>query len=232
MAVTFDSAFAVRDQNITSNGALAFRPSTCNTQTGTVTANSNRLLIGIVGFNAPQATMGTVAMIWDYTATNQSMTPIIGVDVGTFGSIYLFGLKNPVAGDPVFTATWTGGNTVDVSMAGISLYNCDQTTSWNNSGTDTGTGTNPSSTVTTSSGDMAVVAHIDQNASSIVINLGSSGYIETNINGNYAGGYLASISASSTISWTLGSSVAWAHAKVNVLQVGGTAPTLWAQSLL
>ena len=222
MAVTLDTVFAGHDAAVTSGGALHFKPSTANTTTSAgVAANSNRILIGIVGFNAVQSAMGTVTCTWDYTNTPQNMTQIVAVDTGTFGSIYIFGLKNPTAGDLDYTATWTGGNTVDASLGAISLYNCDQTTGWNNSGSDTGTSTSPSSTVTTSNGDFAIVAHVDQNATSVTINAGTSAYIELNLNGNYAGGYQASSSSSSTVSWTLGSSVAWANAKVNVIQFGG-----------
>lgn len=221
-AVTFDSSFSSHDASAVSGGPLIFKPSTGNNTTSAgVAANSNRCLIGVVGFNAVQASMGTVTVTWDVGGTAQNLTQIAAVNTGTFGSIYIFGLKNPTAGDLSYTVTWTGGNTVDVSLGGISLYNCDQTTGWNNAGSDTGTGTNAASAVTTTSGDMAIVAHVNQNATSTTINAGSSAYIETSLNGNYAAGYQASSSTTSNVSWTLGSSVAWANAKINVCQSTG-----------
>ena len=220
-AVSFDMSFSGRDPGITS-GAIKFKPSTANNTTGTaITANSNRCLIGVVGFTAVQATMGAVTVTWDADGTPQNLTQIAAVNTGTFGSVYVFGLKNPTAGDLSYTVTWTGGNTVDVSLGGISLYNCDQTTGWNNSGSDTGTGTSAASAVTTTSGDLVVVGHIDQNASTITINAGTGAYTETNMNGNYGAGYQASSSTTSNVSWTLGSSVAWANVKVNVCQSTG-----------
>lgn len=219
-AVTFDVSFSGRDAANVS--PLFFKPTTANNTTAAgITANSNRCLIGIVGFNAVQALMGTVTVTWDALGTPQTMTQITAVNTGTFGSVYIFGLKNPTAGDLQYKVEWTGGNTVDASLGGISLYNCDQTTGWNNSGSDTGTGTSAASAVTTNSGDMVVVGHIDQNATSITINAGTGAYTETAMNGNYAGGYQASSSTTSNVSWTLGSSVAWANVKVNVCQSSG-----------
>jgi len=221
-AVAVDVAWAGHAANSVSGG-LTFKPSAANTQSAAlgIGSNSNRCLIGVAGFNAVQSTMGTVTVTWDVTGTPQTMTQIAAVDTGTFGSIYIFGLKNPTSGNLDYSVSWTGGNTVDASLGGISLYNCDQTTGWNNSGSDTGTGTNAASSVTTTSGDMAVVGHINQNATTTTINAGTSAYTETNMNGNYAAGYQASSGSSANVSWTLGTSVAWANAKVNVCQSTG-----------
>lgn len=221
MAVAFDTSFSGRDPGITS-GLIKFKPSTANNTTGSpISATANRVMIGIVGFTAVQASMGTVTVTWDVDGTPQALTQIVAVNTGAFGSIYLFGLKSPTSGDLNYTVTWTGGNTVDVSLGAIVFSGCDQTTGWNNASSDTGTGTSAASAVTTTSGDAAVAGHINQNATSTTINAGTSAYTETNMNGNYAGAYALAAGASTNISWTLGSSVAWANAKVNVIQLGG-----------
>ena len=236
-AVTFDASWSARATAATSGGAFSFTPSNSNNTSNAtgVGSNSDRCLIAVMGVTAPQATMGTVTITWDAGGTNQTMTQIAAVDTGAFGAVYIFGLKSPATGNLHYVPTWTGGNTVDVSVGMISLYNCDQTTAWNNTGNDTGTGTSAASSVTSQSGDLVVVGHINQNATTTTINAGTGAYTETNMNGNYAAGYQASSGSSANVSWTLGTSVAWANAKINVCQstgCGGGAGGSTSQTLM
>ena len=220
MAVAFDSSF---ENYFPGHGfsPASFGSDVGNAQAGSVGANSNRALFAIVGVNATKATMGTVTATWDPAGTNQSMTLIDSVDVGTFGSVYLFGLKNPTSGSLDLSVAWTFSSAVDIAVGAISVYNVDQTTPWNNGGNNTGTGTSAASTVTSSSGDMAIAGHYNENATSTTINTGTSAWVEPNMNGNTAAGYNASAGASTNIAWTLGSSVNWANVKANAVQVGG-----------
>lgn len=216
MAATFDSTF---EKGVAggSSSPQSF-VSNAGDVTGTVTANSDRALIGYAAFDRAKVDVGTVTLTWDLGGTNQVMTEIISVDMSSPGCVYLFGLKNPAAGNLTLQVAWTVSSGQTVTFGAISVYNVDQITGWNNSGSDTGTGTSASSTVTTNSGDLVIVNHINNNASSTTINQGTSAWVETDINENYAQGYKASASGSEAVSWALGSSVAWANVKVNVLQ--------------
>jgi len=219
-AVAFDSTFETYD--LAASSPVSFASNAGNV-TGSVGANSNRALFGCVAFNATIATVGTVSMNWDATGSNQAMTAITSVDIpGGGGSLFLFGLKNPASGILTLQASWSGGGAHDLAVGVVSLYNVEQTTAaWNNAGTDTGTSTSPGSTVTTTLGDMAVVCHINRNATTTTINVGTSDWIEGHVDNNSAQAHSAASGSSTPISWTLSNSVAWANVKTNAVQVGG-----------
>lgn len=61
----------------------------------------------IVGSNTA---VSAVAVNWDSGGTPQAMTSLVSVNSGT-AQVYLFGLRNPTAGNKTITATWTGGGT-------------------------------------------------------------------------------------------------------------------------
>ena len=217
-AVTFDATF----EGETSSHASPFSctsGSSCHV-TASVGANANRQLYCILASSDNLATTGTVTMTWDSGGTNQTMTTLTSVNSvgGTVRSIYLAALLAPVTGSKTISAAWTGTHSTSTYLGCISVYNADQITGWRNIGTDTGSSTSPSSTVTTASGNMAIVGHSDDTASSVTINTGSSGWIDVCCASNAAQGYLASVSGSSVISWTLGSSSPWAHVKVDAMQ--------------
>jgi hypothetical protein len=215
VAVTFDAKF---EKGASGQASPFSFVSNAGTVTGTVGANSNRILIGYIAFRGLSSS--AVAMTWN----GVSMTAISGASsLGLAGAydIYLFGLINPDTGAQTLSASWTGGSASPVVLGAISVYNADQTTGWQNGGSDTATGTSASSTVTSANGNMAIVGHVNDNASSTTINTGTSAFTDTAFNGNYAMGYNASSGASTTVAWTLGSSVAWANVKVDVIAFSG-----------
>lgn len=220
MAVTFDARF---HQKFSLKSSPASFTSNAGTTTGSVGANSNRVLIGFAHFNDTVANMGTVSMTW----AGNAMTAIgSGANTGGGQSVFMFGLKTDASvttGAQTLSCSWTGGTTPDTVVGAISFFNCDTTTGWQNAGSDTGSGTSASSAVTSANGNMAVVAHANNNASSTTISAGTAGYTETSLNGNYASGYQASTGASSTVTWTLGSSVGWANVKADVIAASGGA---------
>ena len=226
MAVTFDSQF---EKGATGQASPFAYASNAGTVTGTVGANSNRVLIGYIGFRGLSSS--GVGMTWDGVAMSAIASASLTGLAGAY-DIYLFGLIAPNTGNLTLSATWSGGSASPVVLGAISVYNADQSTGWQNGGSDTATGTSASSAVTSANGNMAIVGHLNDNASSTTINTGTSAFTETAFNGNYAMGYSASSGASTTIAWTLGSSVVWGNVKVDVIAAaaGGASPS--SQALL
>lgn len=219
MAATFDSKFQHRAAGTASPFAFV---SNAGTVTGTVGSNSNRVLIGVVSFHSNAAAQGTVTMTWDGVSMTQ-----IGSIAETAGQniVYVFGLIAPATGNKTLSCGWTGGVSVDTSLGAVSIYNADQTTGWQNTGSDTGTGLSASSTVTTASGNLVVVGHTNNDASSTTTTLGTNAWIETTLSGNHAASYLAAVAGTAVVSWTLGSSVAWANYKVDVIAAASAPST-------
>jgi hypothetical protein len=186
--------------------------SNAGTVAGSVGANSNRCLIGYAGFRTITPT--SIAMTWAGTSMTQIGTTLSdGTD-----SIALFGLIAPATGAQTLSVSWTGGTSNPVVLGAVSLFNCDQTTGWQNNTSATGTGTSASITITTTSGDMAIAGHVNNNATGTSIATGTSDWTETAFNGNYAQAHNAASGASTAVAWTLGSSVAWANIGVDVMQ--------------
>lgn len=209
-AVTFDSRF---EKSGSSTTGLSF-VSNAGTNPGTVGNNPNRVLIGVAVFSHAKASMGTVAMTWN----SVSMTAIDSEELsGSNGSVYVFGLIAPDIGNQTLAVTFTGGLSTAIYLGAVSVYNADQSTGWQNVGTDTGTSQAPSSTVTTANGNMAIVSHGDVNASTIVINQGTSAWIDNAVTNNAAQCYVASVGATAICSWTLGTSVNWRNIKLDVI---------------
>jgi len=229
MAVTFDSTF---EKGINSVGASPFSfVSNAGTVTGSVGANSNRILIVALCLAREATFWGNKTMKATKGGSLSAMTHIVSTDYasGTLRSVCLFGMIAPDTGNITLEFSWDSGNSAQtVYMGAISLYNCDQATGWRNNGSDTGTTNSPqpSSIVTTSNGNIAVVAHGDNNASSITLNAGTQAWKDTSFNTNSAMGYMASTGATATIGWDIGSSVAWGQVKVDVMASGATAAQL------
>lgn len=197
--------------------------SNAGTVTGTVGSNTNRCLVGYAVFRA--GTESVVAMTW----AGNTMTSL-GTALSITGSakfdLYLFGLKGDGAGgvttgNQSLSLSWTGSASGAVILGAVSLFNCDQTTTFQNYSTNTATSTAPSVTVSSANGNMIVAGNSDDDASSGAINVGTSAWSERGFTGNYAMGYNASSGSSTTVSWTNGSSVLWGVVGVDVIAVGG-----------
>lgn len=216
MAVAFDSHF----EKGQGSGASPFSfVSNAGTVTGTV-GGLNRVLIGVAGFSDTAANLGTVTMTW----AGVSMTPIVSVAAPAGGfTVYQFGLIAPATGNQTLSVAWTGASSPAVALGAVNSTGADQSVGWANGSSDTGTGLSASSAVTTTSGDMAIVGHTNNNATSTVIATGTSDWIETAFTGNYAMARNPAVGPSTTVAWTLGSSVAWANVKVDVLQLSAGA---------
>lgn len=193
------------------------------TVAGTIAANSGRVLIAIWGSltNATSLTMEWNGTAMDLIGTVQSVSPQ--------GYLRMYGLKAPDSGNHNLVATWTEGN-IWHSHGAISLYNADQTTGWQNNGSDAGISTAPSSTVTSAAGNYAVVGNFSDDPTSIVINEGDSEFIETDLAGVYAFASRASTGLSTVCSWTLGSSVEWCNYKVDVISGEANNKLAWIRA--
>lgn len=216
-AVTFDSTF---EKGANSASPFSF-VSNAGTVAGSVGANSNRVLIAYLALRGVAAS--TATMTWNGVA----MTQIGTVQNDGNTDAYLFGLIAPATGAQTLAATWTGGAAGPVVLGAVSVYDADQTTGWQNNGTDSGTGSPASSVVTSANGNMAIAGHANNNGASTAISAGTSAWNELAFDGNYAMGYRASTGASTTITWTFTGSVVWLNLKVDVIAFsggGGAAP--------
>lgn len=220
--VTFDSTF----EKATSSGGATF--SFCSTGTGcsaavaptvagTVTANSNRVLICDALFDVDTTQAGTVAMTWNGT----SMTAIgAGVDGAGSRSSFLFGLIAPAAGNNTLSMTHTGTAGITLAVGCVSVYNADQSTGWHNNASNTGTSTGPTLALTTANGEMAVAGRADSNSTAPrTVSSGTLDFDDGNFDGNYGMAHKAATTASTTITWSLNSSVAWLMHGVSVMHV-------------
>lgn len=212
MAVTFDAKF---EKALADTASPMSFVSTSGTVTGSVGNQANRVLIGIVGFSVNVAGIAAVAMTWNSVA----MTAIASADAGT-KSVHLFGLIAPTIGAQTLAVTWAAG-THDVVLGAVSVYNAHQTTGWQNNTSATGTSTSASVTITSASGNMAVAGLIDNNASSAVIAAGTKDWDERSLDSNYGGGHNASVSSSTAVTWTLGTSVLWRVIGLDVIAAAG-----------
>lgn len=220
MAAALDSAFQKGAAAQTSPFAFA---SNAGDVTGTV-GGSNRVLIAAVAFD--QAAISAVAVTWNGVA----MTSIGTITTPAGRNIFIFGLIAPATGNQTISASWTGGAS-DISLGAVSIKDADQATGWQNFTTNTGTSTLATDAVTSASGNLVVVGRADDNASSATIAAGTQDWDERDLNGNYGGGHIASVGASATVTWTLGSSVGWAMAGVDVIAfaAGATVALEWKQ---
>lgn len=224
MAVTFDAHFEKGSGTASSPFSYV---SNAGTVAGSVGANSNRVLIVAVCFGFGSSAGSVTAPTWSGTSTT-----LITSASTTNAQTFLYGLIAPATGAQTISVAWSGAAS-NIALGAVSLFNADQTTGWHNSGTDTGTGTSASSTITSANGDMAIASHCNDNASGTSIGTGTSDWIETAFNGNYAEARNPASGASTTIAWTLGSSVAWANAKVDVIAFsGGSTRGLFMQNPL
>jgi hypothetical protein len=210
--VTFDCEF---DKGVASQASPFAYASNAGDHSCTPSATSNHLLIcslcGSLGFTAP-------AMTW----AGGAMTSIVGPTSTSTGArtCVLFGKIANSTGSQTISATWTGGS-MDAELGCAQFSNADQSTGWQNTGSDTGTGTTGSSVVTSANNNMVVAAHADNNGTSTTISAGTTDYLQTGLNGNYAQAHRLSTGASQTITWTWTGSQAWANVKVDVIVFGG-----------
>lgn len=223
MAVTFDAHF----QDGASAGATSFSFTSnapASGVAGTVGSNSNRVLIGSLRGHSTKILMDSgagVAMTWDGVA----MTALGGIETPSIGNtIYLFGLIAPATGNKVLAASWgVGASGIDVSVGAVSVFSADQTTGWQNFTTNTGTSTTATVAVTSANGNMIVGGETDNDASSGSITAGTEDWQERDLSGNDMAAHNASSGASTSVTWTLGSSVAWALAGIDVIAAGAAA---------
>jgi hypothetical protein len=214
-AVTFDCKFE-KGASSAQTSPFSF-VSNAGTVTCTPAATSNRVLIGYVAFRSIASS--SVAMTWN----SVPMTAIGSLSNTAGGNfdVYLFGLINPASGAQTLSVSWTGGAAITI-LGGWMLSDADQATGWQNFTSNAATSTSMSSgAVTSASGNMVIAGTADNDASSASISSGTSDWDERAFTGNYEGGHIASSGASATVSWTLGSNVAWGVIATDVIAFSG-----------
>ena len=203
MAVLRDTSFGV------------FSSATPIAVSGTIAANSNRVLIAVLTSN----TASTISAFTWNTTENLTLIGTANVTAGV-GYVYVYGLINPTSGNHSLSCSFSGSSIVN--LVGISFYNADQVTGWQNNGSDVATGTPASSTVTSANGNYVVVGSAVNNGAVPTLTQGDSEYVDTAHDGNYAVATRASTGSSTVVSWTIGA-VEWANYKVDVIASGAGA---------
>jgi hypothetical protein len=217
---------------------LDFNPASDNTASGatsvdftsTVGSGANREQIAFLYLNTGGGSPGTVLINWDSAGTNQSMTNLGNVAIGTAAFVYLFGLRSPTVGANLnLHASWT--NPADAILTCVSYFGGEQSSDANafkNLTTNTGTSTTASVTVTTTTSD-AVAAGFFASANSfggqsntLIVNevLSSNGFVAQFEVGN----------ASATLTASISSSVAWGAIGVRVVAASASSSPPGKQS--
>lgn len=217
MAVTFDAHF---EKGAASQASPFSYLSSAGTVAGSIGVNSNRVLIVFVGFAG--ITSSALSVTWN----SVPMSPITSMAaLASSYDLYLYGLIAPATGAQTLAVSWTGGTAASIWLGGVSVFNADQATGWDNAGTDTGAASPASSTITTTNGDMAIAGHVNNNGGSTAISVGTSDWIDTAFSGNAAQGRNPAVGASTVLTWTYTGAFAWGNVKTNVRQFTGGTPT-------
>src|SRR5258706_8715657 len=152
MAVVFD-ADSTSDTRVTNATALTHTLLT-------VGVGANRALIVTLFFGnwAGSAPTG-ITVTWDSGGTNQVCSLIRSVNSASGkGIAQVWGLVAPTSGALTLSVAWT--NASDAQVAGVAYSGADQTSPFDQSATSTGNSSQSSVTVTTSTNDAFVAAHI------------------------------------------------------------------------
>lgn len=157
------------------------------------------------------------------------MTSLGSVLGGTTGFITLFGLRGPVSGNKVISASWLGGATTQVTFWAASWSGVNQASdaaAFPNFNTATGTGTQSSITITSGSGDATMAVHTTGNHSqnfNSVDNLtyatGTSAGVQNGGNTGNGSNY-NTLGSNTTLNGNMGSST-WGALGVDIAAAGG-----------
>lgn len=168
---------------------------------GTVTVSGANT--AVVAALSLQHSASAPALHWDSTGTNQALTLIGSVsDPSSVVTTYLFGLVGATAGNKTLSATWTG--TSDVTLAGMALTGVNQTggvTSFAHFNSASTSGSAPSLTVTSATGDV-VVGALGVSANALSTLSGTQWYVDNVPNNFSAGGMYAAGAATVTLTAT------------------------------
>ena len=230
MSVIFNTANSFEDQQLITGTSMSFTSNApVSGKSGVVTSSANRVLIAFLSFQDVGATSGH-AMTW----AGQAMTLINSVTFNTY-KIFCFELHTDATiatGAQVLGASWTGSlSSATITLFGFSVSGADQTTGYQNftSASDaSGTTNNPSVTITSADGNIAVASFADDNASSFTV--GGTSHSppevdERDLTGNYQLVYNDTSSASKQINGTLGSNKPWGVCGVDVVAVSAGGPS-------
>lgn len=216
MAVAFDSFF---EDGVSSGTSISFVSSSGNVA-GSVASNSNRaLIVALVARNGGIVT--SPSGTWNGVSLGTQVDHQSG---SSFGDIWWWVLKAPDTGAQTITVSWTGA--VTATLMAWSLYNVDQTTTYNLRTENEATSTALSSgSVSTTNGNMVLAAGFDNDASSGTFDTGGTSDVrDGRFSGNYHGAHTASTGATATISGTLGSSVFWYVLPIDIIAASAGGP--------
>lgn len=189
----------------------------------TVGSGSNRALIVIFGIDAGTLATG-VSATWDNTGTPQTMTQIASItNAGSVTSTYVYGLRNPTAGNKTLRIAWTNSN--EISACAISFTGVDQTSdalAFPHSNTSTGSSATASLAITSATGNIPVTSVTTINVPSAPNQ--TQIYLNTTLVDSY-GAQRGTGAATVTFNWTITPSGQWLMAGCDVAQAATTVLT-------
>lgn len=194
----------------------------------TVGSGSNRALIFILVTSNAGGNFATGATAtWDSGGTNQAMTVIKSQQAtgdNNLGVVWIFGLRNPVAGNKTLAVAWTNAN--GHGACAISFTGVDQTSdaiAFPNSNSATATSGGLSLAITSAAGNIPITG---ATAGTISAPNQTQIFLDT-VAIDDGGGQRAAGAASVTFTWTNGATQ-WAMAGCDVF-ASGSADVLMAQ---
>lgn len=234
MAITNDARTSGA-QSFTSGASVA--GGTSVTWTHTLGVLSNGILIA---GGAQDAGAASTAGTWDQGGTNAAMTRKTNATATGSCRPEIWYLKAPaVTGAKSMRVAWSGSH--DGGFGGASYAGVDQTTTFNAASPQNATGasgTNPSLTVTTTSGELAIDAVVqDFTANSVAPNKNAAntyicaGAVSAPTIGCGAS-ERAAVGASTAMAWTVDTSKgAWSQTGISLLPDAGGGATTWGPLL-
>lgn len=214
MAVGFDSYF----EDGTSGGTSISFTSNAGNVAGSVAANSNRaLVVALVARTIATSPSGT----WNGVSLGAAVAHHSGT---SFSDIWLWVLKAPDTGANTLAVSWTGSDTA--TLMAWSLYDVDQTTTYQNIQENEGTSTAlATASISTASGNIVLAAGFDNDSVSGTFDTGAvSDVRDGRFSGNYHSAHNASSGSSATLSGTLGSSVFWHTVGIDIIAASAGGP--------
>lgn len=219
---TFQNRAAL-DSGASSGPAVAFDAcGTNNLVTGTSGANgsltvspglTNSALIGTVIVTGTGPIISP-SMTWNAIP----MTLVSSVSVGFGTQAFIFGLRNPTAGNQSLAAAWT--NSVQVNLQGCSFQNVDQTSdgaAFTNSNSANGTTSGAAAvSITSATGNIAVAAHSILSVANVTAVSGTQVLINNSGSASDAAASFDTGAASVNLTATVASSTSWGSAGVNL----------------
>jgi hypothetical protein len=211
-AVTFDAV------GPSANGATINGTNTTLTWTH-VTSGSNTAMVVSCTLSATSDT--GYALAATYNGVAMTARSAVHSGAGTAGFVQQFTLIAPASGSHSVSVVESGGSTVtDLICGSVTLNGVDQTTGFRNFNSATGSGTSPSVTITSASGNMVVDAIANGTAIPVSTQTVRWSWHQTNSTRAGNGGESTAAGSASVVMGYTTTSDSWAMTGIDVIALG------------